>query len=626
MKVHALVLGGLLAAISVPSLHAGCCAAHDAATQHAEAQAIGEYRITSREDVTDATSGRIFTHYTAQLNATLKGEAPAQLDFRTPGGRRGEVVEISSLNLDLTIGEDYILHLRQGADESWAPVPFETRLNRGTPVQKKALRNYFQNGASGRMPVATSDLSVGRDQGTSGVPGSVVTATGYSEDGGYPSRFTICDGGLPIPYVVDIDPAKLPPGMNSQGALDAVSEALGVWTAASSVKFRYVGTASFGKSADSVTTYDGVLRIQLHDSYGVVNSPAIGIGGGYFTTNANVRQGGTVAGQGFQERLNAYVVLEHNTAFMNDIANFKQVLTHELGHALGLAHSSENPSEPNAILKNATMYYSAANDGRGAALTVYDQDRIAFGYPTTNTPPYVADRYMPAVSDSGSGDLPVALGVNRIETSGIDLQGDTLTPSMPWASDVTKWSLSGSQLVYTPAGFLGAARLTDAQIEAGSFRSLAYFQVSDGTNLSRAARCTVIQIDTDSKPTDGLPNNWLTTYFGNINAVAEGDPSHPLSDPDGDGLNNREEYNLGSNPLDGGSPAQWVSYDPAQSKVTVTPSRFATLQLQESTDLRTWTTRCITCTASAVPLPITLDATPPSEDSKMKVYRVIPLP
>lgn len=51
----------------------------------------------------------------------------------------------------------------------------------------------------------------------------------------------------------------------------------------------------------------------------------------------------------------------------------ERILAHELGHTLGINHSSENPSEPNARLREALMYYaSSTQDTRGVALNSDD--------------------------------------------------------------------------------------------------------------------------------------------------------------------------------------------------------------------------------------------------------------
>jgi hypothetical protein len=593
MNFPPLAIAGLI--LSCPSLlRAGCCEHHDAAEAFQQAHALGEYRILSAESMA-GPSGRLLTRFTASLNQALKGEAPAMLVFDTPGGRNGHRVEFSSLGLDLSPGEDCILHLRRNDDGSWAPLPFQSHRNRGTMAERRALRDYFRGGARGRMPAVAKPSNAeqtGTGQDHSGVPGSVVTPTGYAEPAGHPTRFTECDGGHPIPYQVDIDPAKLPPGMTPPAALEAVEQALGAWSAASSLKFHFEGSQSFGAAASSLPGDDGRLRIQLHDTYNAVTVPGVlGIGGGSFTSDPGILRGGSIGNQGFQERLGAYVVLRHNDDFMDDVDNFKLVLTHEIGHALGLAHSSNNPSEPDAILKNATMYYSASNDGRGAAITVYDEDRIAFGYPVSNTPPYATNRVIRAVSDSGSGNLPVVLGVNRIELRATDLQGGVLSPVLH-ANSSFRFSLAGNQLVYAANGFTAAPRLSDAEIESGASYGVGYLQFSDGTNLSRVARCTVIEIGSDSTPADGLPDGWMTTHFNTTVPAAAGSPGHPDSDPDGDGLTNREEYNLNTDPKSAASGPTPLAYDHASRILMLSPVRYASYGIESaSSPAGPWTLR-----------------------------------
>ena len=608
MKLPVLVISGLLVATS-SNLRAGCFLHHSPAEIFQGADAVAEYRILSKAIVAHATG--VSTRYTAELNQISKGTPPEDLTFASPGGSTAGTMEISSDHVDLEAGGDYILHLHRLADGSWRPSPFHTTRVEGTPAEKGAIRTYFQNGAEGDFPELVAPLSTRE-----------VTPTGYLHFNGAPARTPTCDGGVPIPYLVDVDPAKLPPGMDTADALAAVEEVLDAWSSVSSLRFRFDGLQSFGMAAADVAANDGRLRIQLHDTYGYVNAPAIGRGGALASTHPSIFLGGRVGSQGFGEILRMSMVLEDSE--MENETMFKSVLTHEIGHALGLAHSSEDEDEANAVLRNATMYFQLTGNGNGASLGSYDVDRIRYGYPSTDTPPYTIERFIHAVtrSSTSNGALPVATGVNRIDLQAIDLQGGTLTPVLSSASP--SLSLSGMQLVFTPQDFLTGARIPEEDIAAGSSYSSAYLQIGDGVNLSRAARCSVIQILGDSRPVDGLPNSWMTTHFGTIEPGAAGTPRHPDSDPDNDGLSNRTEYNLNTSPISAASPGPGaLTYNHASRDLVLNPLRFAPYRIQASTDLVNWTTRAL-FTTSEVPSPVTYDT---EQDLSAKTfYRALPTP
>ena len=507
--------------------------------------------------------GMIYTRTLLQVDEVFKGKFPAIIKLVHRGGEIDGIGMADDLSPRFKVGEECVLFVSRRHDgtlfasEGNASVLKLQREKNGAFNTENTdfLEKIRGKTNSGKMSGADVTDQSGNVSPNSFIVSPLGDGGGNSTNGliadttGVPYRYATPDRGESIPYLVDA--TFLPAGITLPQALNAVSNAFSVWSTASSFKFVFIGTNNFGQAAATINTNDGVFRIQLHDAYNYIPAGNIlGEGGSYFSVgllaNANWGPGGNVAGMEFNQAQCGFVVLKQTNSVMQTLSTFTEVLTHEIGHVIGLTHSSEIVTN-NPVLTNSIMYYLAHADGRGATLNSYDTNVIREVHPL-NTPPYSYSRVMD-ITTSGSG-APNIAGINSVELRGYDLQGinnQTFLVTNGTAA-YGSFSIAGNILKFTPANYYGAPRADPAST---SYYDIIYARYSDGTNASPYITIRTLSLvpDSDSPASDGIPDAWMTTYFGHTGPQSA-DTSRASDDADGDKLTNLQEYIAGTNPKD----------------------------------------------------------------------------
>ena len=559
--------------------------------------------VADSEAYESPADGRIYTRTVVRVDEVFKGNLPALVQLVHRGGAVGTRGELDGATPQFRPGDERLFFVTRRADGTL----FATRghdsvlglTSSGLASGETVLQQLRDLTAGGPLPgsdvtdqsASTKDLTsaaISKAPAPSAAASSSATNLIVGGDN-IPARFLLPDRGDPIPYLIDAD--YLPAGITQTQAVTAVQNALAAWTNASSVRFRFAGIQSFGAAAPLITTADGAIRIQLHDYYHYLSvgssGDVLGDGGHAWTvytlTNSGWTTGGNVAGNDFHQVTRGYVVLQHTNVALQTLSTLTEVLCHELGHVIGLGHSSVNPGETNPILKQAIMYYLVHADGRGATLNSFDTNVCRQVHPAYNTPPYCYDRCLDIVTTSVR-PLNVA-GVNSAQVRGYDLQNNNLTIATNSATaNYGRFSLATSNITYVPSGFYAdSGRLDPA---AGSYYDVIYARYSDGTNASPYMKVRVLSYNADSY-NEGIPDSWRLSYFGNANP-STGLKHHAADDADGDRYSNLQEFLLGSNPTNATSNLRFTSIAP--SAIRWQAKGYEVYELRYSTNFTNWTT------------------------------------
>src|SRR6185369_1643626 len=135
---------------------------------------------------------------------------------------------------------------------------------------------------------------------------------------------------------------------------------------------------------------DGASAISFGDCAGMFDDPGnctgvVALGGG---ASATPSQSVTIGGKRFSRITDADVTFNRgfdDCLFAAHPEVVSEIMTHEMGHALGFGHASERLDESNAVLRAATMFFAIHNDGRAASLRDDDTDAARFLYRAAGT-------------------------------------------------------------------------------------------------------------------------------------------------------------------------------------------------------------------------------------------------
>lgn len=375
----------------------------------AESPVIATVTVVGHE--TRESQGIPATFYRVQVDRVMKGSVPGSaIEIRVPGGTLPSGVGLKLYGAPtFKSGDEALLFLQERADGSYGIMQFLLGAFHKVNVGGKSLALRFLGqahslGGPADEPRDFSKFSqwlADRAQGVKRAPDyftQVSSSNLKSAEGAYTLMTDGTNGYalrwfvFPSPVYWDFEAS----GWDGNGAgLTQFKQSLAAWTndPNTNINYRFGQTVSSG--GGGLKTFDSRNEIAFNDpnneisgSFDCSSGGTLAIGGPWYDgsttgtwhgTTFNKIQGGDIV---FQDGLSCY--LQGNTAVTAEI------MTHELGHTLGLGHSCGDSSSPpcssSSVLNNATMRANVHNDGRGATIETDDKAGIFYLYGIASTP------------------------------------------------------------------------------------------------------------------------------------------------------------------------------------------------------------------------------------------------
>ena len=448
---------------------------------------IGARAIVSGEVVEISTAvqnGIVFSYIRLQVAEVWKGEIrQSDIVLKQPGGEAGDLGTLIYGMPRFEVGKRVLVYLDTWADgalrvHQWFLGKYditEDQVNRQTRVAREQSESLHVLKQEGTVATLTDSLDSYREMVKRLLKQNRKRARAF-EQATYgdtpilaePIEFaSLHTGGQVVPQWVSLNPSRPPRWfeadsnqsvtfyVNGDGApvntvVDDVAQALNAWSQQSGANIRLNVSTTSGCGMQS-TDGQNTIFFNNCDNYFSASpgcSGVLGVGGIIRYTPS---QSKTVGGMTFYKAVEANVSINpYALCQFRNRCDLIEVLTHEIGHALGLGHS-DNPE--------ATMYSYAQFDNRCSTMFGDDLEGIRYLYPAGGQNSDVTIRT--------AADLPqVQAGQNyytRLEATGgsgsytWSLVGGGLPAGITLNTDGT---LSGVTSEVCAANFIAQARDT----------------------------------------------------------------------------------------------------------------------------------------------------------------------